>query len=143
MIDTCASTQEAQSESLVEKIVSAAYEEEEEDNVEMTFDQVKKQIAEFWRTNAHDMLIQHIEQKNAAQKEVLHEGFACDICSMLPIKGIRYKCTVCADYDICDSCEQAGEHSQHTMLKIRHPKQSPAKIICQYRARMDMQPTDT
>jgi hypothetical protein len=38
---------------------------------------------------------------------------------MTPIRGIRYMCSVCGDYDLCENCEQAGVHAHHPMLKVR------------------------
>ena len=36
---------------------------------------------------------------------MIHEGVACDICNKCPITGIRYKCSVREDFDLCESCE--------------------------------------
>jgi len=52
---------------------------------------------------------------------------------MAPIKGIRYMCSVCSNFDICENCEVKGVHNQHAMLKIRKPEIAPAKLICQYK----------
>jgi hypothetical protein len=47
---------------------------------------------------------------------------------MKPIKGIRYKCAVREDFDLCESCE--AKHVQpHSMLKIYHPDQSSVVTI--------------
>ena len=43
---------------------------------------------------------------------------------MCPIRGDRYKCTVCPNYDLCESCEANGVHREHTFLKIKSPEQS-------------------
>ena len=49
-----------------------------------------------------------------------HENVICDGCNSSPIIGDRYKCSVCADYDLCSACEAAGKHpSSHTLLKIK------------------------
>ena len=52
---------------------------------------------------------------------------------MTPIKGIRYMCSVCSNFDICENCERNGVHAGHAMLKIRKPEFAPAKLICQYK----------
>ena len=79
------------------------------------------------------MFIDFLEKKRIEQSGVVHANFVCDGCEMAPIKGIRYMCSVCSNYDICDGCEAKGVHSQHAMLKIRKPEFAPAKLICQYK----------
>lgn len=36
------------------------------------------------------------------------------------IKGTRWKCLVCDNYDLCDKCYKTGAH-EHPMLPIEHP----------------------
>jgi len=52
---------------------------------------------------------------------VVHAGIVCDGCEMTPIKGTRYKCLVCADFDLCALCESEGKHPQHNMIKLPNP----------------------
>jgi len=48
---------------------------------------------------------------------------------MKPIKGIRYQCTVCNDFDYCEACEEKFSTShQHPFLKIRNPCNAPIQI---------------
>jgi len=42
--------------------------------------------------------------------------------------GIRYKCSVCPDYDLCETCEATSDHP-HPFLKIKTLKQTPLKIF--------------
>lgn len=35
------------------------------------------------------------------QDSTVHEGVVCNSCMAFPIIGIRYKCTVCGDVDLC------------------------------------------
>jgi hypothetical protein len=52
----------------------------------------------------------------------IHAGVKCDVCGAAPIIGTRYKCLRCADFDMCEGCENAGNHAvNHFMLKIRTP----------------------
>jgi len=59
---------------------------------------------------------------------VVHTNVKCDKCGIVPIVGIRYKCSVCEDYDLCEQCERKFGH-EHATLKIRHPSQNPAAIL--------------
>lgn len=52
------------------------------------------------------------------REEVIHEHVTCDGCGMKPIVGIRYKCSICPDFDYCSTCEQNIDHV-HPFLKIK------------------------
>jgi len=54
------------------------------------------------------------EEKN------VHQCVRCDGCGMSPIRGIRYKCTECNNFDYCEACEELNVNShKHVFLKIR------------------------
>jgi hypothetical protein len=57
---------------------------------------------------------------------VIHYNVRCDCCGVNPIRGIRYKCVNCGDYDLCETCDaKTGIHNaSHVFLKIRHPLNS-------------------
>ncbi|KAI8641756.1 hypothetical protein BD408DRAFT_201310 [Parasitella parasitica] len=41
---------------------------------------------------------------------------------MSPIRGVRYKCANCVDFDLCEMCEGTNSHvNTHVFLKIRIP----------------------
>lgn len=45
-----------------------------------------------------------IKEKTEKKVEVAHSHVICDGCNASPIMGNRYKCAVCADYDLCQKC---------------------------------------
>lgn len=48
-------------------------------------------------------------------------GVSCDSCRKNNFMGLRYKCLVCFDYDLCSTCYEAGlTSSRHT---VDHPMQ--------------------
>lgn len=51
---------------------------------------------------------------------VVHENVVCDGCQQ-QLRGSRYKCTVCPDYDLCSRCEFNGMHNEHDMMCVRKP----------------------
>jgi hypothetical protein len=58
----------------------------------------------------------------------IHAHVTCDGCGQSPIVGIRYKCAVRNDYDLCAKCEQR-EVQPFPMMKIYTPDQAPADIF--------------
>ena len=54
--------------------------------------------------------------------KTIHYGIKCEKCFQEPIKGYRYKCSECGDYNLCDKCEEKNslenEHP-HNFIKIR------------------------
>ena len=68
------------------------------------------------------------EKKPEASSEVVHAHVTCDECSACPIVGVRYKCVVCPDFDVCATCEAKSTHA-HPFLKIKHLHQTPLKIF--------------
>lgn len=59
-------------------------------------------------------------------KCVLHQA-TCDGCNT-PIIGIRYKCSVCKDFDYCANCEERLTH-EHPFLKIKDAASVPDVMI--------------
>merc|ERR1712226_831325 len=60
------------------------------------------------------------KKEGEQQAGELHPGIVCDGCDG-PVLGPRYKCLVCADYDLCKDCEGRGLHSQHKMVRLPQP----------------------
>jgi hypothetical protein len=77
-------------------------------------------------------MVDYLGKKAADQASIVHAGVICDGCKVCPIQGIRYKCSVCVDFDLCDKCEAEKQHA-HPMLKIRRPEQAPAFIQVTYK----------
>lgn len=82
---------------------------------------VREEIETFCMVSFKGMFVEYMEKKRAVQDSQVHHPYICDSCGMNPIKGIRYTCSVCANYDLCPLCETKGVHSDHAMLKIRKP----------------------
>eukprot|EP00794_Sanderia_malayensis_P016587 gene16587-18275_t len=50
---------------------------------------------------------------------VTHNGVICNECNKSNIKGSRWKCSVCYDYDLCNRCYCKGKHSlNHAFNRI-------------------------
>lgn len=42
---------------------------------------------------------------------VVHFGVSCDSCGYVDIRGNRYKCTICYNYDLCETCYNSNKHN--------------------------------
>lgn len=49
-----------------------------------------------------------------------HPHVVCDGCEG-EVRGFRYKCLQCPDYDLCSTCEANGLHPGHNMVRISVP----------------------
>lgn len=65
----------------------------------------------------HSLLRSHIS------RNVAHLGYTCSLCQADPIKGARFKCGTCVDFNLCEDCEDGNEH-EHVLLKLRLPEQA-------------------
>ncbi|XP_064637151.1 sequestosome-1-like [Lineus longissimus] len=53
-----------------------------------------------------------------------HPHIVCDGCEG-SVRGVRFKCKVCPDYDLCRKCKRQGKHPEHPMTAIRKPMPHP------------------
>ncbi|KAL1421081.1 hypothetical protein MTO96_023508 [Rhipicephalus appendiculatus] len=49
------------------------------------------------------------------------DGIRCDACHQRNIPGIRWKCDVCVDYDLCLDCYMDKKHASHAFLRYDRP----------------------
>ena len=55
----------------------------------------------------------------------LHWGVTCDGCGQNPLRGLRFKCSVCDDYDLCRNCYRnresiEGHPPEHNFRWVSH-----------------------
>lgn len=68
--------------------------------------------------DSHDLRV-----VNSGPAGVEHDTVECDCCREKPLKGIRWKCSKCTDYDLCSACYHGGKHSlSHAFFRIDTPK---------------------
>lgn len=69
------------------------------------------------------LLTLYFSEDSAEQQDsdTAHPGVVCDGCEK-HIFGIRFKCVVCPDFDLCMTCETKGMHKEHEMLRIATPR---------------------
>ncbi|KAJ2894643.1 uncharacterized protein MKZ38_007368 [Zalerion maritima] len=67
-------------------------------------------------------LLFRVSEDNARRNACVHRGCACNACGTVPIRGIRYRCANCADFDLCETCEAQGLHNKtHIFYKVKVP----------------------
>ncbi|KAI8958042.1 hypothetical protein F5Y11DRAFT_54587 [Daldinia sp. FL1419] len=67
-------------------------------------------------------LLFRVSEDNARRNAYVHRGCQCNGCGMVPIRGIRYRCANCADFDLCEVCESQGLHNKtHVFYKVKIP----------------------
>ena len=53
-----------------------------------------------------------------------HAGIVCNGCNAQPIQGVRYKCMMCPDFDLCEECIKPAvrrHDAAHLFLRIDKP----------------------
>ncbi|KAF8428196.1 hypothetical protein EV426DRAFT_332233 [Tirmania nivea] len=69
-------------------------------------------------------LLYLIAEDQAKREGYVHRGVSCNSCSVQPIRGIRYRCANCVDFDLCEHCESLDSHPRtHLFYKVRIPAQ--------------------
>ncbi|KAI9281549.1 hypothetical protein BY458DRAFT_498904 [Sporodiniella umbellata] len=67
-------------------------------------------------------LLHSISENQSRKEGYIHRGITCNKCNVSPIRGTRYKCANCVDFDLCEMCEGPSNHvNTHVFLKIRIP----------------------
>ncbi|KAI1004422.1 hypothetical protein K3495_g3790 [Podosphaera aphanis] len=87
-------------------------------------DEVSVNMSQALERNGQNIvtLLFRVSEDASKRNAYVHKGCACNCCGMVPIRGIRYRCANCADYDLCESCEAQGVHIKtHIFYKIRVP----------------------
>jgi len=70
-------------------------------------------------------LLFRVSEDATRRNAYVHRGCQCNSCGTVPIRGIRYRCSNCADFDLCEACEARGLHIKtHIFYKVRVPTSS-------------------
>ncbi|KAL5036562.1 hypothetical protein BDV3_005765 [Batrachochytrium dendrobatidis] len=67
-------------------------------------------------------LLYSIAEDQARKEGYIHRSITCNHCGVSPVRGYRFKCANCVDFDICEICESMDVHIKtHVFVKIRIP----------------------
>ena len=74
------------------------------------------------RGNNLKSMLYYIAEEQAKQDGYVHRGVSCDSCDIKPIRGVRWCCANCPDYDLCSDCEAVNIHPvTHIFYKVKVP----------------------
>jgi len=104
--------------------------------IENKFDKLKSKIISETVKKNTDLLektmesFQHVPVKPDHNKKLFVHNVACrGDCGSRQIEGIRYKCSICVDFDYCGKCEEKFAESHfHPFLKCRVAFPVPQKV---------------
>ena len=72
--------------------------------------------------SSDDILLKAAPKVEKKQKPEIHYNVICDGCKVTPLRGNRYKCKVCKDFDFCENCYKLNKESHgHDFRVIEHP----------------------
>ena len=79
-------------------------------------------------------LIQKLSQNNNnllinnKYNNIIHYDIYCSECKKLII-GIRYKCSMCFDYNLCSKCEENNKHKHDFFVKKHNENEDREKEV--------------
>ena len=81
----------------------------------------KKKIAKLEKENSELKEVKKLVESSICN--TVHTNIKCEHCFSNPIKGIRYKCSICNNYNLCQQCHEknseTGKH-QHFFYSLKN-----------------------
>ena len=104
-------------EEFSERIKSESYSFKQKQEIQ----NLKKNIYKISETICNQ-IIENIFLKKIKEEKIIHKGIICDVCGTFPIIGIRYKCLICKNFDLCEKCEKnLSNYHKHPLIKYIEP----------------------
>lgn len=130
------SRKESSSSSEVDELDEEKLEEIVSNLVKKKMDAFKEKLIEKTKKKTDKLLKKMLKKKQKPgemeeKDKQIHRRVCCDGCGVHPIIGVRYKCSVCENFDYCEDCEEKmkDEH-EHPFIKMRKPEVGPFEIKC-------------
>ncbi|GMF05154.1 unnamed protein product [[Candida] boidinii] len=89
--------------------------------VNTTTAKVTQDIRKSFSSNSPREDILHLlDSKDSFKSATIHSGIRCDGCNTDPIIGLRFKCSKCYDFDLCEDCHsknaETGNHKSNHLM---------------------------
>ena len=102
-----------------------AYKKENEDKLNLIISEIPNKMEKDFQQKAKELENLYFnsyinKKKNNKINNEVHSGIKCQECKNEPIIGIRYKCSVCPNYNLCENCEKENQETNfhpHIFLK--------------------------
>eukprot|EP00297_Palpitomonas_bilix_P009347 CAMPEP_0113901962 /NCGR_PEP_ID=MMETSP0780_2-20120614/21563_1 /TAXON_ID=652834 /ORGANISM="Palpitomonas bilix" /LENGTH=342 /DNA_ID=CAMNT_0000894669 /DNA_START=20 /DNA_END=1050 /DNA_ORIENTATION=+ /assembly_acc=CAM_ASM_000599 len=110
-----------------------------ETEIEVTEVRWKKKVGEtkdlcnscFVRQKCSEEDYFQIENAEDAEDAVLHEYTSCDCCKVESIQGVRFSCSECPDFDLCEGCFDERDEL-HSIGVTKHPPSHAFRAVNEY-----------
>ena len=77
----------------------------------------------FKSQSSDNILLRTVPKVEKKVKPEVHYHVICDGCKVTPLRGNRYKCKQCKDFDFCEECFNTKKESHgHDFTLIAHPR---------------------
>mmetsp|Transcript_12155 Transcript_12155/g.12231 ORF Transcript_12155/g.12231 Transcript_12155/m.12231 type:complete len:477 (+) Transcript_12155:97-1527(+) len=121
-----------------ESKLSFGWVDDEEETIILSSDEEFSEACRIMKLNGKDTvrfevffspeLPKEMSQSHDSVESIVHPNITCDECEIYPIAGIRYKCAIRKDFDLCSTCE-AKRIQPYPMIKIYNPQQAPSAVF--------------
>jgi len=88
------------------------------DLIKTTIDEEIRNSEVEFQSIAKEEITKALQPKPIQKLKTAHLGVKCDSCHAVPIIGVRYKCSECLNYNLCEICEEKEIHPNHNFLKF-------------------------
>ena len=116
-------------ESTIKSILKEKMKKLEDKLVEELYNNLQNEIAKSKIYNNIPKIYEE-EKKEINMIKMIHDGISCNKCGKNNIEGVRYKCAHCANFNLCEFCENNFIHDiKHIMIKIKYPIKSESELM--------------